>query len=204
MAPERRSPDPVELSILAAREGSLDALGSALEAFRDYLLLLANRDLDADIRPRVAPSDLVQQTFGEAVQDFAQFDGDRECELRLWLVRIYRNNLANVRAYHRAAKRSVDRDVPLPDGSGPLPTPDSATVSARARAEEDAARLQAAILLLPPRYRLAIELHNQEHLSFEVVGTRMDCSAEAARKLWVRAVEKLQAILEPGDGHRIS
>jgi hypothetical protein len=35
---------------------------------------------------------------------------------------------------------------------------------------------------------------------FDQVGQRLGRSAEAARKLWARAVEKLQRNLEPPDG----
>src|SRR5205823_5326264 len=62
----------------AARAGSSEALGEILEACRGYLLLLAQEELDPGLQAKGGASDLVQQTFMEAQQDFARFQGDSE------------------------------------------------------------------------------------------------------------------------------
>jgi hypothetical protein len=61
----------------AARAGSAEALGRLLEGCRAYLLLAANRQLDADLQAKGGPSDLVQETFLEAQKDFPPFQGAR-------------------------------------------------------------------------------------------------------------------------------
>jgi hypothetical protein len=43
--------------LAAARAGSREALGQALQACRGYLLLLAERELDADLRAKGGASD---------------------------------------------------------------------------------------------------------------------------------------------------
>jgi hypothetical protein len=48
--------------IRQARGGSAEALGRLLERSRAYLLLIANKGLDADLRSKGGASDLVQQT----------------------------------------------------------------------------------------------------------------------------------------------
>jgi RNA polymerase sigma-70 factor (ECF subfamily) len=55
---------------------------------------------------------------------------------------------------------------------------------------------------LPDDYRRVIELRYLEEQSFEEIGARMQRSADAARKLWARAVERLQQELESPDGPR--
>ena len=55
-----------------ARAGSQEALGKLLESFRAYLLLIAQCELDAELRAKGGASDLVQQTFLEGQRDFAQ------------------------------------------------------------------------------------------------------------------------------------
>ena len=52
--------------LVAARRGSREALGNALEACRRYLLAIASRELDPDLRGKGGASDLVQETFLEA------------------------------------------------------------------------------------------------------------------------------------------
>src|SRR5262245_22320921 len=49
--------------LAAARTGSPEALGAALEACRLYLLGIADRELDGELRAKGGASDLVQETF---------------------------------------------------------------------------------------------------------------------------------------------
>src|SRR5260370_20661260 len=98
----------------AARSGSPEALGQALEACRGYLLMVARGELDPDLRAKEGPSDLVQETFLEAKRDFVQFQGASEAELLAWLRRVLLNNVANfTRRYRTTGKRSIEREVAL-------------------------------------------------------------------------------------------
>ena len=56
--------------------------------------------------------------------------------------------------------------------------------------------LQLSIQKLPGHYQDVIRWRNYDRASFEDIGTRLERSAEAARKLWVRAVELLQQELD--------
>src|SRR5262245_4961414 len=103
--------------LAAARSGSREALGQALEACRGYLHLLAERELDPDLRAKGSASDLVQETFLEAQKDFRQFHGNSEEELRAWLRQLLLNNLANfTRRYRTTAKRAVGREMRIEAG----------------------------------------------------------------------------------------
>src|SRR5262245_21802963 len=100
--------------IAAARQGCQDALGQALEACRQYLLLVANAELAPDLRGKVGASDVVQDTFLDAQRDFGGFHGCSEDELLAWLRRILLNNLATQeRRYRDTTKRQLNREVPL-------------------------------------------------------------------------------------------
>jgi WD40 repeat protein len=71
----------------AARAGSSEALGQALEICRGYLLRVANQGLNADLRAKGGASDLVQETFLEAQRDFGCFQGAScgwDKTVRLW------------------------------------------------------------------------------------------------------------------------
>ena len=104
--------DEVERLLPAARAGSPEALGQALETFRGYLLAIANQRLDPALRAKSGASDIVQETFLEAHRDIAQFGGTTGDELKAWLLRLMLNNLANsARHYKATGKRSVDREV---------------------------------------------------------------------------------------------
>ena len=106
--------DRCRLLIEAARQGDPDGLGRALELFRDYLLLVANQELEPELKAKLGASDLVQETFLGAQRDLASFRGQSEAEWRLWLRGILVHLLANHRRRFRSTgKRRVDCEVPL-------------------------------------------------------------------------------------------
>ncbi len=177
----------------AARAGSTEALGQALQSNRGYLLAIAADELGDDLQVKVSPSDLVQQTFLEAVRDFDHFTGADADAFRAWLRQLLRNNARNVaRDYRATDKRRLDREVTLDAGDLPLrafgPTP-----SAEAVARETNAALEAALARLPAEYREVLTLKNKERLPFDEIGRRLGGrTANAARLLWSRAVERLR------------
>ena len=75
--------------------------------------------------------------------------------------------------------------------AAPVPTPSVAAVSA-----EQAQRLRAAIDRLPDDYRRVLALRYSDGLAFDEVGRRLGRSADAARMLWARAVERLKHELD--------
>src|SRR5438128_12586041 len=110
MASPHQAPQagPAELLIAAARAGSTEALGQVLETCRQYLLLVANQQVPPELAAKLAPSDLVQETFLKAHREFAQFQGRTEAELLGWLRRILLNNLVSFsRQYEGTDKRRL-------------------------------------------------------------------------------------------------
>jgi RNA polymerase sigma-70 factor (ECF subfamily) len=181
-----------------ARAGSREALGQVLETFRGYLLLIADRELEPELRAKGGASDLVQETFLEAQRDFSRFHGNSAEELRAWLRRVLLNNVANfTRQYRERAKREVGREVPLEAGGsshkrGAGLAADTISPSGQAVAHEQAEALARALERLPPDYRQVLALRHEEQLTFEEIGQKMQRTANAARMLWLRAVERLQ------------
>ncbi len=182
----------------AARSGSREALGQALEAYRAYLLLIANRQLDPDLRAKGGASDLVQETFLEAQRDFAQFRGTSGDEFQAWLRQLLLHNIANfARRYRDADKRSIRREVALEEetpsgGHGQNVAADTPSPSGQVIAQEQSEAVQRALQRLPEDYRQVIVWRYQEGRSFEEIAQRLQRSENAARKLWFRALERLQ------------
>jgi RNA polymerase sigma-70 factor (ECF subfamily) len=201
MQPSRQAPAPAaafEQRLAAARDGSPQDLGELLETCRNYLLMVANRELDAELQAKGGGSDLVQETFLDAQRDFGGFRGRTEGELLNWLRAILQHNLANFRRrYHATDRRAVTREVPLDDThqggelraalADDVPTPSGVAV-----AREEVQLLERALDRLPETYRQVIRLRHQDQLAFEAIGARLDRSADAARQLWVRAIAELQ------------
>jgi len=194
-----RSLPAVNDCLRAARAGSQDALGQALEACRHYLLRIAREELDSVLRVKSSPSDLVQDTFLEAQRDFPKFQGGTEAEFLSWLRQMLLHNVANlVRHFRGTAKRQVGREIRLAtDSNGPAELADAGpTPSALAQAGERQQQVERALDRLPQDYREVIRLRNQARHSFEEIGQLMNRSADAARRLWSRAIERLQAEIE--------
>src|SRR6185312_8414784 len=63
------------------------------EEYRDYLLFLANLQMDASLRGIIDPSDVVQQTLLRAHQSREQFRGTSDGERAAWVRRILANTM---------------------------------------------------------------------------------------------------------------
>src|SRR5262249_56648829 len=106
------------------------------------------------------------------------------------------HGLATSRRRFHQQKRSVGREVALEAGPssaerGAGLAADGASPSEQALEAEQAAALERALGRLPEDYRQVIELRYQRQLSFEEIGQRLQRTANAVRKLWWRAVERL-------------
>jgi RNA polymerase sigma-70 factor, ECF subfamily len=185
-----------------ARGGDSAALGEVLEGYREYLRLLARARVGQDLRVRLDPSDLVQETMLEAHRDFRQFVGGSEAELTVWLRRILVRNLADQLKYHQSHKRDVGREQPLEalieQAHAALAAPLS-TPSKQASRREQAVVMASAMAQLPEDYREVITLRHLEVRSFDEVAEKMGRSAGAVRMLWMRALERLGEVMEAGD-----
>jgi RNA polymerase sigma factor (sigma-70 family) len=56
--------------------------------------------------------------------------------------------------------------------------------------------LDRAMARLPEHYRQAVRYRHQDELSWDEVGRRMHCSADAARMVWSRAIRQLKKEME--------
>jgi RNA polymerase sigma-70 factor (ECF subfamily) len=195
----------LEQSIVAAREGSFSIVGQLLNHYRGYLLRMAHDEISTELMVKVAPSDLVQDTCLQAARDFPDFTGRDEAALRAWLRQILLHNLKDLqRHYSGAQKRAVEREIRF-NGPGsksellaniacPRPMPSEQAISAETRQA-----LDRAVGALPVDYQRVVRMRNFESRSFAAIGLELGRSGEAARKLWVRAIEQLANTLDVDD-----
>jgi RNA polymerase sigma-70 factor (ECF subfamily) len=191
-------------TLCAARAGCDDALGRLLEAFRPYLLLIADREGTTVPRCKAAPSDLVGSAVRKAIGEFEQFRGQTAEELAGWLRGILLHHISDVGRRYRADKRHVGREVSLDSSDCARnlrdellardPMPEQSLLR-----REDGQRVRAALERLPGNYAQVLLLRQRDGLSFEEVGCRLGRSAESARKLFGRALKQLGAVLGTTD-----
>jgi RNA polymerase sigma-70 factor (ECF subfamily) len=197
----------VERLMSYARGGDEQQLGRLLTLYRNYLTILATTQLDARLRRRVSPSDLVQEAMLGAYRDFGKFRGSSERELLAWLRQILINCLHHAYEAHvQASRRDIRREVSLDDMNqamdrsvlrlahvlaDPGPSP-----SAPVRQKERAVALADQLAKLKPDDRDVIVLRNLQGLSFEEIAERMERKPGAVRMLWLRAIERFRQVYE--------
>jgi RNA polymerase sigma-70 factor (ECF subfamily) len=190
-----------------AKLGSRSSFGRLLEAYENYLTLLARAQIGAHLRGKVDPGDLVQETFLEASRQFPNFRGQSEPELLAWLRRILAGQLAlAVRKFlgTKARDARLERQLALQlDNSSHalergIAAPGSSPSHAAA-SREQTLLLSQALERLPEDYREIIILRHLENLPFADAAQRMGRSEDSVQKLWVRALARLRR--ELGD-HR--
>ena len=188
-----------------ARDGSSAKLGELWETCRSYLLLVAGRELHGDLKQKIGPSDIVQETFLKAQRDLLQFRGETHAEFVSWLRRILLNEIyATNRRFHGTKKRLTAKEIGL-NGSDDSPAGfevacDTKGPASRAAANEQQACILAAMDRLPDDYRMVLQYRYWQRLTMDEIGQHMGRSAEAVRKLWTRALVRLERELGAGNG----
>jgi RNA polymerase sigma-70 factor (ECF subfamily) len=181
-----------------------------LQTYVSYLKLLAQTQLVANVRVRVSPSDVVQETLLEAHRDFRSFRGGSEAEFLAWLRKILVHNLSRAVEQHLLAdKRDVRREVSLDHlrasleqstvRLGAVLADDLPTPSSNAQNQENLVALADALVELRPDYRTVIILRHLEGLPFAAVAERMQRTPGATRMLWLRAMDQLRERLAARD-----
>jgi RNA polymerase sigma-70 factor (ECF subfamily) len=189
--------------LVAARNGAPDAVGRIFEAARGHLMQIAAQELPPDLRAKIGPSDLVQETAVDMHRDFAQFNGTTAEECFAWLRGILRHNAVDaVRHYRDSLKRNSALEVEI-DGA---PRAEGAAFIAAARSpdgsairREEAAALNDVMARLPEDYRRVLQLRYWSGMTFVDIAPLLGRSPDAVRKLWYRAVERLQSELHAAD-----
>jgi RNA polymerase sigma-70 factor, ECF subfamily len=165
------------------------------------ILQLAERRLDARVRARIDASDIVQETYLEASRLLNDFLTRRPMSFSLWLLKTAHQRVAKAHRCHlEAAKRSVRREIPLPEGSstrlGRTIVGIGASPSSAVGHQERAQRVRQALAQLHDGEREVILLRIFEGLTCREVARVLDVTAEAAQKRYARGLVKLRAFLQ--------
>jgi RNA polymerase sigma factor (sigma-70 family) len=166
-----------------AKSGSQEAIGLLLERHRAYLWALANEEIAGDSHLTFTVADIVQSAQLEVLRDLAAFRGS-------WLRHILRNNVLDLR-------RARDRRIPRASGQGACVEQqaevDDRSPSSQVSAGELGDKLRSTIEKLPPDERTVIEMHYFQGKTYAEIGECLDRTPEAVRKLWGRALVRLQS-----------
>lgn len=184
----------VHALIVRARDGDDEACGELIERWRDYLLMIANEDLDPKIQARIAPSDVVQLSMLEAQQNLKHFRGETAVEFQTWVRRILKNKVVDARRGQLSKKRGgAHPHVDVFDSTAPPPLSDSeATPQTSALLDEQSKLVQTALASLPTEQRDVIRRKTWQDQSFAAIARDLALDENEVRRLWYRAIVQLQ------------
>lgn len=191
---------PEQESVIMRRaiDGDGEALELLLEAHFGRLEQYVCRNIPAEIRSSIEPSDIVQETFYEACRLITGFDPAGEDAFFRWLATIARHHMIDLLRMNRSRRtRTVDGGdedhdvvVVLDQLSVYRRTP-----SRSAAAHEFMVAVEMAIGRLPADYRKAVTLRHLEGLSVEESAKQMQRSPDAVYWLCSRGLKALRADL---------
>jgi RNA polymerase sigma-70 factor (ECF subfamily) len=186
-----------------ARRDEPGALDRLLDSYRNYLRLLARTGLDASLRGKADPSDLVQDALLRASQNFGQFRGAGDAELAGWLRQILARCLANFVRRYRSGGRRIGREQSLEallnqssEAMEQILATEGPSPSGSAERRDLGVALSDALAQLGEDQREVIVLFHLEGLGWDEVARRLDRTPGAAQKLWTRALKQLRPLLE--------
>jgi RNA polymerase sigma-70 factor (ECF subfamily) len=177
-----------------------------IERYRQYLVMLADRQLDSRLRGKLDASDVVQQTLLEAHQNREQFRGAHEAELVAWLRKILAHNLLDAMRGLRREKRDVAREqsinAAIEQSSVRLEgwlADEQSTPSQKLVRQEEAIRLADTMARLPDAQREALILKNWHGWTMAEIAQHMGRTSAAVAGLLKRGLKQLrQQLTESG------
>jgi RNA polymerase sigma-70 factor (ECF subfamily) len=193
--------DNEEIDLLElAKHGDRTALGSLLENYRPYLLVLAQKYLDPKLQGRLDPADIVQVTFMEAQRDLDSFRGEDIASMLAWLRNILRNNVASMHQHHLATKkRSARMEIGFhhaatdsQPGIGDLIPSETTSPSQQAMRGEAVMELAESMLRLPASQQEALRLRYMEGWTLKQIADHMQKSEMAVAGLLKRGLQGLR------------
>ena len=182
------------------------AAADALEPYRHYLLVLAKLHLDARLRGKLDPADLVQQTLLRAYPALGQLRGREPAVVAAWLRRILARTLADTVRHYEADKRAVDLERSLSadldksaSGLADWIAADHTSPSQRAERNEDLLRLADSLAELPDAQREVVVLKHLQGKTLAEIAEGTGQSVAAVAGLLRRGLESLRERMEDGE-----
>lgn len=172
---------------------------AAIEQYRHYLVMLAERQLDPRLRGKLDASDVVQQTLLEAHRGSEQLRAQSEPEMVGWLRKILAHNLSDAVRSFRREKRDVAREqsvnAALNQSSARLEAwidSEQSTPSQKVIRREETLQLADALAQLPDSQRDALVLKNWHGWSVAQIARHMERTPEAVAGLLKRGLGSLR------------
>ena len=178
-------------------------IGRQLEPFRAYLRVLAQVHLDARLRGKLDPSDVVQQTMLRACAGFDELRGHDPGLVAAWLRKILARTLADTVRDLKRARRDVGRERSLQEAVDNSASAleawlaaDHSSPSQRAERNEQLLRLADALCGLPDDTREAVVLKHCQGWKLAEIADHLGRTPAAVATLLHRGLKQLRDLLQ--------
>jgi RNA polymerase sigma-70 factor, ECF subfamily len=189
----------------AVLTGDGEALASLFSLYRDRLRRMVELRLDARLRGRVSPSDILQESYIGALQRLPHYQASSDIPLFVWLRAVTMQRLIDVHRRHLGGQvRDASREIRLGEveaieaGTGQIAEliANTTSPSLAARRGEIMAVVREALEQLDAIDREVLVLRHFEQMSNHEAAAALEIKPAAASKRYVRAVERLKTVLE--------
>ena len=197
--------DEVQALLDRLRAGDRDALAELFARYREPLRRMVMLRLDQRLTGRVSPSDVLQETYVDAMKRVPHLFENPDMPFFVWLRWIAGQRIVEVHRQHLGARmRDAGLEVPLhrtypaAASSACLAAHLAAGLTSPSRAAirgETLAQLETALESLDPIDREVLALRHFEELSNNEVASLLGIQKAAASKRYVRALERLKGAL---------
>jgi RNA polymerase sigma-70 factor (ECF subfamily) len=197
--------DEVQALLDRLRAGDGDALADLFARYREPLRRMIMLRLDHRLGGRVSASDVLQETYVDAMKRVPHLFENPDMPFFVWLRWIAGQRIVEVHRQHLGARMrdagleiSLDKTYPAAASSACLAAHLAAGLTSPSRAAirgETLAQLERALECLDPVDREVLALRHFEELSNNEVASLLGIQKAAASKRYVRALERLKGAL---------
>jgi RNA polymerase sigma-70 factor (ECF subfamily) len=198
-------PDASRDALERARNGDEGALSELFAAHHARLVRMVELRLDASLRRRLDPTDIVQEAWLEVARRFREWCAQDALPFHVWLRLITAQALTQAQRRHLAAHmRDALREVHARDSRPSISAASAADAfiasatspTQAARREELRTRVLAALEELEELDREIVALRHFEGLSNDEAAAELAITPAAASKRFVRALVRLRPALQ--------
>ena len=184
------------------KSGDNTALGELFAIYRERLRRMVELRLDARLHGRIDTSDILQETYIDALQRVDHYLKKPDMPFHVWLHLVASQTLIDVHRQHLGAKiRDAGNEVRLDDTF--LPQASSVTLakclaahmespSQAAMRHELLSQVETALNNMDPLDREVLALRHFEEMSNDEVAARLGLQKSAASNRYVRALRRLK------------
>ena len=196
-----------------ATDGDRGAFGSLLQLYYPRLERVIRFRMDARLHGRLDPDDILQESFIEATRRFDYYLQNQKTSFFLWLRYLSLQKLNELHRHHLGVKaRDRNREVSIFGPRDPQATTaqiavvlfdDQTSPSQALIRDESRIIIENALSEMDPIDQEVLALRHFEQLSNVEVADALGLEKSTASKRFVRALQRLRAIVEQHGGESV-